>query len=430
MAASVLLAVTCSITSTTVRPLSDPSMRLPEFPWMPLNQRAHRPPRPSPLPPPRHDVSPRRLRRLHRDGLVHDPASRHLRAMRPDVRAVRQTPERLTERVYPFRLSISPWDTRADRAHMACFMEFADEDAVRRARAHQVSSTKLHVVAQSPQLVAHFLSAVQPVQPLPLHPSSSRLVSHAAEVKQEPHEDRRALKRMSEGEVTSSNESTPKKRVRRSEKNVDLGPSIPSDALSTLILDPRTLKALAKSPLSLQSPLTRQASDKENYADRRTKFPSSAPQSMLPLPRRTDRVAQLPRRTRTPVPVRAANTKSPGTLTPAASTQQSDTVAHQEGRIQGIPHLDALLIPSDVPALSPIITLTYNRQPVTCDLRKLEDDPAKIIAVLKAIASCALERDKWMIVAVQYRIKGLLKSAIAVLDAMIEGMSYSLDVCV
>ena len=92
-------------------------------------------------------------------------------------------------------------------------------------------------------------------------------------------------------------------------------------------------------------------------------------------------------------------------------------------------HSDEPQAPSDVPALSPIITLTYHGQPVTCDLRKLEDDPAKIIAVLKAIASCALERDKWMIVAVQYRVKGLFMSAIGVLEAMIEGTTINLDIC-
>ncbi|EPT02626.1 hypothetical protein FOMPIDRAFT_1040862 [Fomitopsis schrenkii] len=326
-------------------------------------------------------------------------------------------------------LSISPWDTRADRTHMTCFIEFVDEDAVRRARARQVSSTKLHVVSQSPQLVAHFLSVVQPVQPLPLYsltPSSSRLALHVVEVKQEPREDRRLLKRMSEGEVASSNESTPKKKARRSEKNADPGPSVPGDAYSVLSLDSRTPKALAKSPLSLQSPLNRQASDKENYAA--TTSPGSSPRRMLPLPRRINSVVQSPRKTAGPT--RDANTEAQGVKTPAASTRQLDNGAHQEVQVQGIPHLDGLRVPSDVPALSPIITLTYNGQPVTCDLRKLEDDPAKIIAVLKAIASCALECDKWMIVAIQYRIKGLFKSAIAVLEAMIEGMSHGLGICV
>ena len=83
---------------------------------------------------------------------------------------------------------------------MTCFIEFADEEAVRRARARYVKGTKLHVVSQSPQLIAHFLSIVQPARSLPLHsmtPSSSRLALHAVEVKQEPREDWHLLKRVS-----------------------------------------------------------------------------------------------------------------------------------------------------------------------------------------------------------------------------------------
>ena len=125
-----------------------------------------------------------------------------------------------------------------------------------------------------------------------------------------------------------------------------------------------------------------------------------------------------------------ANPDAPGIVQSTVETQQPESEVLQNGDIQGLPRLDALRAPSDVPALSPIITLTYHGQPVTCDLRKLEDDPAKIIAVLKAIASCALERDKWMIVAVQYRIKGLFKSAIGVLEAMIEGAAIGLGICV
>ena len=312
---------------------------------------------------------------------------------------------------------------------MSSFIEFADEDAVRRARACHVSGTKLHVVSQSPQLVAHFLSIIQLVQHQPVHsltPSSSRLALHAVAVKQEPREDRRLLKRVSEGEITSSNESTPRKKARRSEKNVDVKPSVSGDALSALSPDLRTPRARVKSPLSLHSPLNRQASDKENYAGVHTSSTNPPLPRMRSLPSRGDNVVASPKRD--PVSNQDAYNDVSGMVRSNAGIQQADTDTLREGDVQNI-RVDVLRAPSDVPALSPIITLTYHGQSVTCDLRKLEDDPAKIIAVLKAIASCALERDKWMIVAVQYRIKGLFQSAIGVLEAMIGGASIELVIC-
>ncbi|KZT67165.1 hypothetical protein DAEQUDRAFT_813035 [Daedalea quercina L-15889] len=334
-------------------------------------------------------------------------------------------------------LSISPWEARTDRIYLTCFVEFADESAVKRARVLQVPNTKLHVVSLSPQLAARFLSVVQPVQPLSPSlstPAAPMMNLRVAEVKREPHDDTRLLKRMSEGEIASSTDSTPKKKARRGEKNAYSRYVVPGshggDPQNPRTTDMRTPKATGKAALSFLPSLSRQASGKENDAQAEGDHSNSTLRRTLPLPRRNgvapssqDTTPRIPR----DVHSRPDSTITPDPILPEPSTTL--TLAEPEGTAQVLPSSDSLgavqlsHAHTGTPVVSSIITLTYNGKPVNCDLRKLEDDPAKIIAVLKATANCSPERDKWMLVAVQYRVRGHFKAAIGVLDTMVEVMT-------
>ncbi|KAH9924891.1 uncharacterized protein B0H18DRAFT_955290 [Fomitopsis serialis] len=339
-------------------------------------------------------------------------------------------------------LSISPWGARADRIHLTCFVEFAEESAVKRARAIQLPDTKLHIVSFSPQLIAHFLSIAEPVPPLPSFlPSPSPSINNLRlpGVKQEPRDSPRPLKRLTEdGDIASSTESTPRKKLRRSEKSAGTRPSTsrlhdrdgPPQSVRTA--DPRTPRATVKSPLASQPSSSRQSSGKEN--DARPRAPqthTASPKRMLPLPRRGDTVD--PTAGATPTPRRDAHAGAQSLTKPVHdSLEHPAFVAEVEGTTKDTPNASgvgagqlaqAALSLTSAGVTSHMVTLNYNGMPVTCDLRKLEEDPKKIIAVLKATASSSPERDKWMVVAAQYRVRGHFMAAIHVLDAMVEVMT-------
>ncbi|TFY53475.1 hypothetical protein EVJ58_g9432, partial [Rhodofomes roseus] len=312
-------------------------------------------------------------------------------------------------------LSISPWEARTDRMHLTCFVEFAEETAVKRARALQPPGTKLHIVSFSPQLSAHFLSIAEPTSIMP-SPSSSMTDPRVPEVKQEPRDSPRswALKRVTEDDIASSPESTPRKKQRRAEKSLGAKPSTSrlndGDPRNVRAADPRTPRATAKLPFP--SSVSRQPSGKENDAHAQVgqAHTTSSPKRMLSLPRKKP-PGVLSTPAAMPTPRRDAPT---GPRTPVPGL-----VAEVENKMGNTSNASGL----NNPAVSSMITLTYNDRPVTCDLRKLEEDPRKIIAVLKVTASCSLERDKWMVVAAQYRVKRNFEAAIAVLEAMIAVMT-------
>lgn len=64
------------------------------------------------------------------------------------------------------------------------------------------------------------------------------------------------------------------------------------------------------------------------------------------------------------------------------------------------------------------VILSLCDESISCDLDSLEEDPKGIISLLKM---CSCERDKWMVVAADYRRRGNCAAAITVVTAMVEG---------
>jgi hypothetical protein len=65
-----------------------------------------------------------------------------------------------------------------------------------------------------------------------------------------------------------------------------------------------------------------------------------------------------------------------------------------------------------------LLSLTLQGQPISFDLKTLDDDPGSIIHLLSATSS---DRDKWMIVGAFYRRKGNVHAALIVVTTMIKG---------
>jgi hypothetical protein len=82
------------------------------------------------------------------------------------------------------------------------------------------------------------------------------------------------------------------------------------------------------------------------------------------------------------------------------------------------PHQLGPHIPSGLPPLQTLLSLTLHGQPISFDLKTLDDDPRSIIELLNATSS---ERDKWMIVGAFYRRKGNVHAALIVVTTMVKG---------
>lgn len=82
------------------------------------------------------------------------------------------------------------------------------------------------------------------------------------------------------------------------------------------------------------------------------------------------------------------------------------------------PHQRGPFIPTGLPPVLTLLSMTLCGHPITFDLKSLDDDPRSIIELLTSTSS---DRDKWMIVGAFYRRKGNIHAALIVVTTMVKG---------
>jgi hypothetical protein len=83
------------------------------------------------------------------------------------------------------------------------------------------------------------------------------------------------------------------------------------------------------------------------------------------------------------------------------------------------PHQLGPFIPTGIPPVLTLLSMTLCGHPITFDLKSLDDDPRSIIELLTSTSS---DRDKWMIVGAFYRRKGNIHAALIVVTTMVKGL--------
>ncbi|KAI0071727.1 hypothetical protein K474DRAFT_1775997 [Panus rudis PR-1116 ss-1] len=306
--------------------------------------------------------------------------------------------------VYPFK---------AGDHSMHFFVEFGNPEALQHSKSIRSSAAKVHLLASSPQLIAHFCSVAFPVGAT--HP-----------VKQEPLHDI----------PLGDNPQGKRTRKRRSQS--------PSRHCATPIHQPSPRLARSNSSAKNQSthsqrPETWGDGEKENKRRKlslSTEFSSNAIHNPAGSETSTPVIARLP--TVPTVPsldaVDMSHLKALSQALSQVATAPLQPIVPLATPTSASSSVDAMNVPALLPTpapststststLSPSIVLSCDGGTFACDLDSLTESPRSVINVLSRTAASPMERDKWMIVAGHYRGKGNIEAALSVVEAMVNTMT-------